>query len=136
MYFVFPLTVYLNCLPRKHFKMLHKCNKCEYQTPYKANYRRHLQNKHTESMTYCAHCDYKSTDNSGIISHIDAAHCCSSNDECGIRRNARAEVQDLINKSFQNYIKMKIESAGVGNEEMIENITDIFKYCMLKKINE
>ena len=31
---------------------------------------------------------------------------------------------------------MKIESAGVGNEEMIENITDIFKYCMLKKINE
>ena len=28
------------------FKMIHKCNNCEYQTPYKANYRRHIQNKH------------------------------------------------------------------------------------------
>ena len=26
--------------------MIHKCNNCEYQTPYKANYRRHMQNKH------------------------------------------------------------------------------------------
>ena len=26
--------------------MIHKCNKCEYQTSYKANYRRHIQNKH------------------------------------------------------------------------------------------
>ena len=26
--------------------MIHKCNNCEYQTPYKANYRRHIQNKH------------------------------------------------------------------------------------------
>ena len=28
------------------FKMIHKCNNCEYQTSYKANYRRHIQNKH------------------------------------------------------------------------------------------
>ena len=27
-------------------KMIHKCNNCEYQTSYKANYRRHIQNKH------------------------------------------------------------------------------------------
>ena len=27
-------------------KMIHKCNNCEYQTPFKANYRRHTQNKH------------------------------------------------------------------------------------------
>ena len=26
--------------------MIHKCNNCEYQTPYKANYRRHVKNKH------------------------------------------------------------------------------------------
>ena len=26
--------------------MIHKCNNCEYQTPYKANYRRHLKTKH------------------------------------------------------------------------------------------
>ena len=26
--------------------MIHKCDKCEYQTSYKANYRRHIQNKH------------------------------------------------------------------------------------------
>ena len=28
------------------FKMIHKCNNCEYQTPYKANFWRHIQNKH------------------------------------------------------------------------------------------
>ena len=84
-------------------------------------------------MAYFAHCDYKSPDNSSIISHINTSNCCSSNDECGSRRN---EVKDLINKSFQNYMEMKTESAGVGNEEMVENITDVFKYYMLKKINE
>ena len=26
--------------------MIHKCNNCEYQTPYKANFWRHIQNKH------------------------------------------------------------------------------------------
>ena len=26
--------------------MIHKCNNCEYQSPYKANYRRHIANKH------------------------------------------------------------------------------------------
>ena len=26
--------------------MIHKCNDCEYQSPYKANYRRHIANKH------------------------------------------------------------------------------------------
>ena len=26
--------------------MIHKCNNCEYQTPYKANYRRHMNNIH------------------------------------------------------------------------------------------
>ena len=26
--------------------MIHKCNNCEYQSPYKANYRRHIENKH------------------------------------------------------------------------------------------
>ena len=26
--------------------MIHKCNNCEYQTPYKANYMRHVKNKH------------------------------------------------------------------------------------------
>ena len=26
--------------------MIHKCNDCEYQSPYKANYRRHIENKH------------------------------------------------------------------------------------------
>ena len=26
--------------------MIHKCDNCEYQSPYKANYRRHIANKH------------------------------------------------------------------------------------------
>ena len=52
---------------------------------------------------------------------------------CGIRRNERDEVKDLINESFQNYMKMKIRSAGAEYEQMVENVTDIFKYYMLKK---
>ena len=35
----------------KTFKMIHKCNNCEYQTPYKANYRRHIKNKHYKAPT-------------------------------------------------------------------------------------
>ena len=41
--------------------MIHKYNKCEYRSPYKANYRRHLRNKHEEPkmIHYCAHGDYQ-----------------------------------------------------------------------------
>ena len=31
--------------------MIHKCNNCEYQTPYKANYRRHIKSKHYKAPT-------------------------------------------------------------------------------------
>ena len=166
--------------------MLHKCNKCEYQTPYKANYMRHLKNKHEEHIVptyhdnisnkmihkcnkceyystrrynlkvhkknkheepigYCDHSNYKSPYN---LSHMNTVHpaqrttlhcCCTSNDECGTRRHDMTgdQVRTLINNSFdvfQNYMKM--QETEDGNEDRVENITDVFKYYMLKKINE
>ena len=69
--------------------------------------------------------------------------CCTSKDECGTRRHDMTgdQVRTLINNSFdvfQHYLKM--QETGVGNEdmkmEMIKNIKDVFKYYMLKKINE
>ena len=165
--------------------MIHKCNKCEYQTPYKSNYGRHLKNKHEEYIlpthpdnipnkmihrcvfcnytsnhkwvvrrhikskhqepTILRHSNYKSLYNS---SHMNTAHtpqqtmlhsCCTSKDECGTRRHDMTgdQVRTLINNSFdvfQNYMKM--QATEDGNEDMVENITDIFKYYMLKKINE
>ena len=164
-------------------KMIHKCTKCEYQTPYKSNYGRHLKNKHEEHIlpTYldniskkkihrCNKCEYYSTrrynlkvhkknkheepigycDHSNYKSpcHINTAHpaqntmlhcCCTSKDECGTRRHDMTgdQVRTLINNSFdvfQNYMKM--QATEDGNEDMVENITDVFKYYMLKKINE
>ena len=31
--------------------MIHKCNLCGYQTPYKANLNRHVKNKHAQNHT-------------------------------------------------------------------------------------
>ena len=160
--------------------MIHKCNKCEYQTPYKANYMRHLKNKHEEHIlpTYpgnisnkmihnCNKCEYHSTrrynlkvhkknkheEPMGYCDHSNyespchmitpqqsTLHCCyTSNDECGTRRHDMTgdQVRTLINNSFdvfENYMKM--QATEEGNEDMVENITDVFKYYMLKKINE
>ena len=132
--------------------MIHKCNKCEYQTPYKANYKRHLKNMHgyqePSILSHCAHCDYKSPYSSHVISHMNAAHppqqgmfqcCCTSNDECGTRRHSMTgdEVRSLINDSFhvfQHYMKMQASKGG--NENMIEESIDVLKCYMLKKINE
>ena len=102
-------------------------------------------------MGYCDHSNYESPYNS---SHMNTVHtsqqtmfhcCCNSKDECGTRRKdvdmAVDQVRTLINNSFdvfQHYMKM--QATGVGNEdmkmEMIKNITDVFKYYMLKKISE
>ena len=67
--------------------MLHKCNKCEYQTPYKANYMRHLKNKHEEHIvpTYhdsisnkmihkCNKCEYYSTRRYNLKVHKKNKH--------------------------------------------------------------
>ena len=63
------------------------CNKCEYQTPYKANYKRHLKNKHEEHIlpTYpdnnsnkmihkCNKCEYYSTRRYDLKRHKKNKH--------------------------------------------------------------
>ena len=133
-------------------KMIHKCNKCEYQSNRRYNLKVHLKNMHgyqePSILSHCAHCDYKSPYSSQVISHMNAAHpaqetmlycCCTSNDECGTRRHDMTvdEVRTLINHSFhvfQHY--MKIQASEDGNENMIEESIDVFKCYMLKKINE
>ena len=133
-------------------KMIHKCNKCEYHSTRRYDLKRHKKNKHEEPMGYCAHCDYKSPYSSQVISHMNTAHtaqqtmlhcCCNSKDECGTRREdvdmAEDQVRTLISNSFdvfQPYMKMQATGVGDMKMQMIKNITDVFKYYMLKKINE
>ena len=107
-----------------------------------------MKTRHEKPISYCAHCDYKSPYSSQVISHMNTVHtpqqamfqcCCNSNDECGTRRHDMTgdQVRTLINNSFdvfQNYMKM--QATEDGNEDRVENITDVFKYYMLKKINE
>ena len=128
-------------------KMIHKCNKCEYYSTRRYNLRRHKKNKHEEP--YCDHSNYESPYNS---SHINTVHtpqqtmlhcCCNSKDECGTRRKdvdmAEDQVRTLINNSFdvfQPYMKMQATGVGDMKMQMIKNITDVYKYYMLKKINE
>ena len=103
-------------------------------------------------LSHCAHCDYKSPYSSQVISHMNAAHpaqetmlycCCNSKDECGTRWKdvdmAEDQVRTLISNSFdvfQPYMKMHATGVGDMKMQMIKNITDVFKYYMLKKINE
>ena len=128
-------------------KMIHKCNKCEYYSTRRYNLRRHKKNKHEEP--YCDHSNYESPYNS---SHINTEQtpqqtmlhcCCNSKDECGTRRKdvdmAVDQVRTLINNSFdvfQPYMKMQATGVGDMEMQMIKNITDVYKYYMLKKINE
>ena len=127
--------------------MIHKCNKCEYYSTRRYNLRRHKKNKHEEP--YCDHSNYESPYNS---SHINTEQtpqqtmlhcCCNSKDECGTRRKdvdmAEDQVRTLINNSFdvfQPYMKMQATGVGDMKMQMIKNITDVYKYYMLKKINE
>ena len=103
-----------------------------------------MKSKHQEP-TILSHKEYKSPCHMNTPQQTMLHCCCNSKDECGTRRNnvdmAVGEVRTLINNSFdvfQHYLKM--QTTGVGNEdmkmEMIKNITDVFKYYMLKKINE
>ena len=133
-------------------KMIHKCNKCEYHSTRRYDLKRHKKNKHEEPMGYCAHCDYKSPYSSQVISHMNTAHtsqqtmlhcCCNSKDECVTRWKdvdmAEDQVRTLISNSFdvfQPYMKMHATGVGDMKMQMIKNITDVFKYYMLKKINE
>ena len=103
-----------------------------------------MKSKHQEP-TILSHKEYKSPCHMNTPQQTMLHCCCNSKDECGTRRNnvdmAVGEVRTLIHNSFdvfQHYLKM--QATGVGNEdmkmEMIKNITDVFKYYMLKKINE
>ena len=107
-----------------------------------------MKSKHQEP-TILSHKDYKSPYKS---SHMNTVHtpqqtilhsCCTSKDECGTRRKdvdmAEDQVRTLINNSFnvfQPYMKMQATGVGDMKMQMIKNITDVFKYFMLKKINE
>ena len=121
--------------------MIHHCPFCDFTSNHKWVVRRHIKSKHKEP-TIISHKDNKSH------CHMNTVHtpqqtmlhsCCTSKDECGTRRHDMTgdQVRTLINNSFdvfQNYMKM--QATEDGNEDMVENITDVFKYYMLKKINE
>ena len=97
-----------------------------------------MKSKHQEP-TILSHKDYKSPCQMNTPQQTMLHSCCTSKDECGTRRHDMTgdQVRTLINNSFdvfQNYMKM--QATVVGNEDMVENITDVFKYYMLKKINE
>ena len=125
-------------------KMIHKCNKCEYYSTRRYDLKRHKKNKHEEPMGYCDHSNYKSHINTVHTPQQTMLHCCcNSKDECGTRRKdvdmAEDQVRTLINNSFnvfQPYMKMQATGVGDMKMQMIKNITDVFKYFMLKKINE
>ena len=121
--------------------MIHHCSVCDYTSNHKWVVRGHIKSKHEEP-TILSQKDYKNP------CHINTVHtpqqtmlhsCCTSKDECGTRRHDMTgdQVRTLINNSFdvfQNYMKM--QATEDGNEDRVENITDVFKYYMLKKINE
>ena len=64
--------------------MFHKCKSCDYQSPYKANMRRHENIKHgvtqpsnasqPQMLHFCAHCDYKSDDKRCVGRHQSRQH--------------------------------------------------------------
>ena len=97
-----------------------------------------MKSKHQEP-TILSHKEYKSPCHMNTPQRTTLHCCCTSNDECGTRRHDMTgdQVRTLINNSFdvfQNYMKM--QATEDGNEDRVENITDVFKYYMLKKINE
>ena len=97
-----------------------------------------MKSKHQEP-TILSHKDYKSPCDMNTPQQTMLHPCCTSKDECGTRRDDMTgdQVRTLINNSFdvfQNYMKM--QATEDGNEDRVENITDVFKYYMLKKINE
>ena len=101
-----------------------------------------MKSKHQEP-TILSHKDYKSPCQLNTPQQTMLHCCCNSKDECGTRRKdvdmAEDQVRTLINNSFdvfQPYMKMQATGVGDMKMQMIKNITDVFKYYMLKKINE
>ena len=97
-----------------------------------------MKSKHQEP-TILSHKDYKSPCHMNTPQRTTLHCCCTSNDECGTRRHDMTgdQVRTLINNSFDVFKHyMKMQTTGFGNKDMDETITDVFKYYMLKKINE
>ena len=141
--------------------MIHKCNNCEYQSPNKANYRRHIANKHgikqphvdstpsqagNEQKYFCSFCNFRTHKKYNLEMYKKNKHGNSpipphAENEKHARKGSmtKDELRNMITESFdvfQEYMKIKMQPTGAGSEEMIEESIDAFKCYMLNQINE
>ena len=133
--------------------MIHTCNFCNYQTPYAANLRRHLNNKHALPVTLhsCAFCNYKSDRRYKLRVHMLNIHKFDDSQEAGTHDTGtqtddsmqptfqKEDVLKLMDECFdvfQIYLKIKMQQTDFEIEEMIEECIDVSKYAMKQKISE
>ena len=141
--------------------LLFKCKYCDYQSNIQCNLKRHEKNIHgyQEPLLFkCKHCDYQSNRRYNLKQHEknmhgyqeptnNCAHCdCKNangkhmkNEDAGKGDMTEEEVKNMINESFEGfpeYMMMKLHTTEVGDEEMIKESINVFKYYMLNKIKK
>ena len=99
------------------FKMIHKCDNCEYQTSYKANYRRHIQNKHGIKQPH--------VDSDPVVSMEQTAPSHSQNE---MHSNLQEESIDLLYENIDQWQKayetLKEQYQKLQQEEKVTTCND------------
>ena len=97
--------------------MIHKCNNCEYQTPYKANYRRHIQNKHGIKQPH--------VDSDPVVPMEQTAPSHSQNE---MHSNLQEESMDQLYKNIDQWQKayetLKEQYQKLQQEEKVTTCND------------
>ena len=81
-----------------------------------------------EPTNNCAHCDCKNANGKHM-----------KNEDARKGGMTEEEVKNMISESFEGfpeYMMMKLHTTEVGDEEMIKESINVFKYYMLNKIKK
>ena len=99
------------------FKMIHKCNNCEYQTSYKANYRRHIQNKHGIKQPH--------VDSDPVVSMEQTAPSHSQNEmHSNLQEESIDQLYENIDQWQKAYETLKEQYQKLQQEEKVTTCND------------
>ena len=104
-----------------------------YKSGHKWCVRRHMKAKYQKNPDHCCSCsDFNSNDDYVTRNPMKNNHARKSD-------MTMDEVRNIINEGFavfQLYMKMKLQSTKVKDEERIKESINIFKHYMSNKLNE
>ena len=105
--------------------MIHKCNNCEYQSPYKGNYMRHIANKHGIKQPHVD--STPSQAGSGAVQSVQP----HSEDHSNLQEESVDQLYENIDQWQKAYETLKLQ---YQQEEKVTTCDDGMFYPLLDRV--